>query len=229
MRVIAGDAGGVPLVASVGAGVRPTSDRLKSAMFAVLGEAGCEGQVLDLFAGSGALGIEALSRGAERCDFVESRGAACAAIRLNLQKTKLTARARVYCQTVERYFTGPAAAAAGPYRLILMDPPYAWPDLDSLLRTIGASPVVAADTVLMLEHSSRREVPPLAGRLELSRTRAHGDGAFSLYRLSPRASGLPAGHAAPRADGGSSAPPDTPPGPRPGVPRRGNDAAVPEG
>jgi 16S rRNA (guanine966-N2)-methyltransferase len=181
MRVIAGEAGGVPLVASVGAGVRPTSDRLKTAMFAVLGDAGCEGRVLDLFAGSGALGIEALSRGAEHCDFVEGRAAACTAIRLNLRKTKLEARARVYCQTVERYLGGAAAAAAGPFRLVLMDPPYALTDLESLLQALGASTLVAGDTVLVLEHSSRRQVPQRVGRLELARTRAHGDGAFSLY------------------------------------------------
>jgi 16S rRNA (guanine966-N2)-methyltransferase len=154
-------------------------------MFAVLGDAGCEGRVLDLFAGSGALGIEALSRGAEHCDFVELRAAACQAIRLNLRKTKLDARARVYCQTAERYLSGPAAAAAGPYRLILMDPPYALAELESLLQTLGTSTLMAGDTVLVLEHSSRRPVPHRVGHLELTRTRAHGDGAFSLYSLMP--------------------------------------------
>ncbi|MGH2350896.1 MAG: RsmD family RNA methyltransferase, partial [Chloroflexota bacterium] len=134
MRVIAGEARGVPLVAPAGRGTRPTSDRTKEAIFSVLGDLGCEGRVLDLFAGSGALGIEALSRGATFCDFVDSAAAACRAIEANLAKTKLAAQGRVHRQPVARFVAAATGRAAGvSYDLILMDPPYELLELDALL------------------------------------------------------------------------------------------------
>lgn len=177
MRVIAGEAGGVPLVAPPGRDTRPTSDKVKGAIFSTLGEAGCSGRVLDLFAGSGALGIEALSRGADSCDFVERAAAACRAIATNLAKTRLGDRATVHATTVERFL----AAARGPYDLILMDPPYALAGLDALVVQIGQSGTTGAETTLLVEHSSRRPPPPNAGRLALQKTRVHGDTAFSVY------------------------------------------------
>jgi 16S rRNA (guanine966-N2)-methyltransferase len=181
MRVIAGVARGVPLVAPPGRGTRPTSDRTKEAIFSILGELGCEGSVLDLFAGSGALGIEALSRGASSCDFVESAPAACRAIDANLIKTKLGAGTRVYQQPVARFVEGAARNGHGPYDLILMDPPYAMPDLDAVLRALADSPLVGPRTVLLVEHSRRRSLPPALGRLQLVKVRQHGDSACSLY------------------------------------------------
>ncbi len=183
MRVIAGEARGVPLVAPPGRTTRPTSDRLKEAIFSTLGDRGCRGRVLDLFAGSGALGIEALSRGAEWCDFVESSPKACRTIEANLAKTRLAGRARLYCLPVER-FVALHAASGAPYDLILLDPPYAYEGLEALLGTLAATPLVGAQTAVLVEHSSRRTLPETLGALRLSRRRQHGDGAFSLYSLS---------------------------------------------
>jgi len=179
MRVIAGEARGVPLAAPPGRGTRPTSDLVKGALFATLGNAGCSGRVLDLFAGSGALGIEALSRGADFCDFVESAAAACRTIAANLQKTRLADCARVHQQAVERFL----ASAREPYDLVLLDPPYATEGMDGLIAGIGGSALVHAGSTLALEHSSRRPPAPLSGRLRLARTRVHGDTAFSLYTV----------------------------------------------
>ena len=180
MRVIAGEARGVPLVAPPGLETRPTSDKVKGAIFSMLGDAGCNGRVLDLYAGSGALGIEALSRGADFCDFVEGAAAACRALRANLTKTKLEDRAAVHQQTVERFL----ATRPQHYDLILLDPPYALPGIETALAQIGASGAAGQGTTLLLEHSSRRAAPPVAAGLPLSKTRVHGDTAFSLYLAS---------------------------------------------
>jgi 16S rRNA (guanine966-N2)-methyltransferase len=183
VRVIAGEARGVPLVAPPGKGTRPTSDRTKEAIFAVLGDLGCDGLVLDLFAGSGALGIEALSRGATACDFVEAAPAACRAIAANLAKTKLAEQGRVHQRTVERFLT--SAVQRAPYDLILIDPPYAMEGLEAVLRAVAVSPLVGQGTALLVEHASRRPLPPRLGPLVLVKSRAHGDSAFSLYRGAP--------------------------------------------
>jgi 16S rRNA (guanine966-N2)-methyltransferase len=211
MRVIAGEARGVPLVAPPGRGTRPTADRTKEAIFSVLGDLGCEGRVLDLFAGSGALGIEALSRGATFCDFVESSPAACRAIATNLSRTKLTGQGKVHQRSVERFVadaTGgrsggapPEGAGGGPYDLILLDPPYAFEGLDELLHRIGASPLVGGRSVLLVEHAQGRALPPRLGPLEMARTRRHGDSAFTLY--------LPAVEGAHPGEPGAAAPPPT--------------------
>ncbi|MBI3973385.1 MAG: 16S rRNA (guanine(966)-N(2))-methyltransferase RsmD [Chloroflexi bacterium] len=179
MRVIAGEARGVPLVTPAGRATRPTSDRLKEAIFSVLGDRGCEGRVLDLFAGSGALGIEALSRGASWCDFVDSSQAACRVISANLAKTKLAGRAHVYCQPVARFVA--QAPAAEPYDLILLDPPYDLPGVDDVLVQLANSRLMHANTTLLLEHASRRAAAPAVGPFRLAKTRAHGDSAFSIY------------------------------------------------
>ena len=118
MRVIAGQARGVPLRVPKGE-VRPTSDRVREAAFSLLGELVVDARCLDLYAGSGALGIEALSRGASTCMFVDSSRAAAETIRANLLKTKLTGGS-VKCETVERYLQN---ARAG-FDLVLADPPY---------------------------------------------------------------------------------------------------------
>jgi 16S rRNA (guanine966-N2)-methyltransferase len=207
MRVIAGEAGGVPLVAPPGRETRPTADKVKGAIFSSLGDAGCNGRVLDLFAGSGALGIEALSRGADFCDFVDSAAAACKAIRANLAKTRLASSATVHCQPVQRLIQAASAGGAGPdraaapqapppaqvihaahsaYDLVLLDPPYALPDLESLLVTLATSPLVGPQTTMLVEHASRRPLPPVLGPLRAVKTRTHGDSAFTIYAATGR-------------------------------------------
>ncbi|HEU5319110.1 MAG TPA: 16S rRNA (guanine(966)-N(2))-methyltransferase RsmD [Chloroflexota bacterium] len=177
MRVIAGEARGVPLIAPRGLETRPTSDKVKGAIFDSLGDAGSSGRVLDLFAGSGALGIEALSRGADHCDFVDRAAAACKTIATNLAKTRMTDRAAIHATPVDRFLDRAGAA----YDLILMDPPYALAGLDRFVTQIAASPLAGPGTVLVVEHSSRRVPPPGAGCLALTKTRVHGDTAFSVY------------------------------------------------
>jgi len=136
-------------------------------------------RVLDLYAGSGALGIEALSRGAEWCDFVEREEAACNLIRDNLRETGFSHQAGVHRMPVERLPDG----LVGPYTVVLADPPYAEREAFQVLGRLAASPLVEEGaTILAVEHSARWEPPPRLGRLSLVNTRRHGDSVLSIYR-----------------------------------------------
>jgi 16S rRNA (guanine966-N2)-methyltransferase len=130
MRVVAGEAKGRHLQAPKGGATRPTSDRVREAIFDVLGSlGGVDGRrVADLFAGSGALGIEALSRGAAHAVLVDRAPAAVTAIRANLAATGLAERAEVVRDDVARW-----AARADPVEVLLCDPPYAFAGWESLL------------------------------------------------------------------------------------------------
>ncbi len=179
MRVIAGRAKGHRLAGPRSRATRPTSDLVRGAIFSALEAMGAElTRVLDLYAGSGALGIEALSRGAQWCDFVEKDSRACASIRENLAKTRFEGRAKVHRAPVERALAG----LEGPYTLVLADPPYADEATEALERLAASGLVEAGRTVLVLEHSSREEGPERLGDLSRLKTLRHGDSAVSIYR-----------------------------------------------
>ena len=178
MRIIAGNLKGLHLKGPRGRSTRPTSDLLRGVLFQILeGIAPSWSHVLDLFAGTGALGIEALSRGAEHVDFVESNTSACATIRDNLSLAHASDRSHVYCCTVQRALS----ILPSKYDIILADPPYGLADLESLLTRIASSPWVGPETVLALEHSSRMQVPPQFGSLQLVKMRQHGDSCLSFF------------------------------------------------
>lgn len=184
MRVIAGAARGRPLLGPKAAGTRPTSDLVRGALFSMLEARGASfTRVLDLYAGVGALGIEALSRGAEWADFVERDRANCPVITTNLQRTGLGAQARVLCAAL------PAALARlrGPYGLIFLDPPYADPGAATVLEQLQFGREVDADTTIAYEHGRRTIPPDVCGSLPRQVTRRHGDTAVSLYYLSAAA------------------------------------------
>jgi 16S rRNA (guanine966-N2)-methyltransferase len=135
-------------------------------------------RVLDLYAGSGALGIEALSRGAQRCDFVERDARACASIRQNLSHTGFEGQGEVLCAPVERALQ----RLQGPYTLVLADPPYALEATATLEGLAERGLVAAGSTTLVLEHSSREEAPERLAGLTHVKTLRHGDTAVSVYR-----------------------------------------------
>ncbi len=141
MRVVAGSARGRRLVAPPGRAVRPTPDRVREAVFNALGSLGTVrgAVVLDLFAGSGALGIEALSRGAARATFVDDDPAALRSVRANLAATGLARSATVVAADGRRW----SAATAEHFDLALADPPYAFDRWDDLLAVVPADLVVA--------------------------------------------------------------------------------------
>jgi 16S rRNA (guanine966-N2)-methyltransferase len=178
LRVIAGSARGIALRAPRGRGTRPTAGRLREALFSMLEAAGVDfTDTLDLYAGSGALGIEALSRGAERCTFVDSDAGACATIRANLERTGFAERAHLVRARVGQR----RAAGDGGHTLVLADPPYH--DATSWLAIERAvAGALAEHATIVVEHAAR-EVPPasMAGR-GLWRDRRQGEGAVAIYR-----------------------------------------------
>lgn len=179
MRVIGGVARGRRLKTPRGESVRPTSDLVRGAIFDMIDSLGADlSRALDLYAGTGALGIEALSRGAGWCDFVERDFRFCRLTQENLALTGLGDRAKVYRGSAERVIR----RLTEPYTLVLADPPYADETAPQVLETLASSGLLATDAVVVLEHSRRRAVTDKLGRLALRQTRRHGDTCISIYR-----------------------------------------------
>jgi 16S rRNA (guanine966-N2)-methyltransferase len=180
MRVTGGTARGVTLVAPRGLETRPTSDRVREAIFSILYSMDADlTRVLDLYAGTGALAIEALSRGAASADLVERATPACAAIRRNLASVRMAERARLHCMDVRQALTrlGPE-----PFTVVFLDPPYADPMAADVLAALGGSGLLAAGTTLVLEHATRRPPPESVGALALDSDRRYGDTGVAFYR-----------------------------------------------
>lgn len=174
MRVIAGVARGMPLVAPRDRGTRPITDRVKETLFAILGDRVPDARVLDLYAGSGAIGIEALSRGAASADLVERGRAALTAIRRNLATTHLEQLARVHATDVERFLD---AGDGGPYELAVLDPPYEVRAIVAPLRALV--PLLAPGAIVVVKHFWRTEVPDVPG-LAPVRQRRFGETMLTL-------------------------------------------------
>jgi 16S rRNA (guanine966-N2)-methyltransferase len=175
VRVIAGRWGGRRLQAPPGDATRPTSDRVREALFSVLGDRVEGARVLDLFAGSGALGIEALSRGAAQATFVDSAAAAIRALRANL--AAVGADAEVRRQDARRHLAA-ASAGARQYDLVFLDPPYRLagrlgPELSAIL------PAVLAPGAAVIAESDRRQ--PLDLDLPLLDERRYGDTLIRIH------------------------------------------------
>lgn len=189
MRVISGSAKGRQLKAPPGLGTRPMTDRLKTSLFDTLTPYGIEGaRVLDLYSGSGSLGIEMLSRGAEWADFVEQNASVCNIIKDNLQTTRLSDRARVNKMPVERFLSLKSehehtVDSTAQYDIILLDPPYADPAIQRTLETIARSPLLAPDALVIIGHANRVKLADEYGEglVKRVRHRAMGDSAFSIY------------------------------------------------
>jgi 16S rRNA (guanine966-N2)-methyltransferase len=179
MRVIAGKAKGHQLKVPKGVYVRPATDLVRGAIFSILETTTSNwAQVLDLFAGSGALGIEALSRGAGWVDFVEHERRCCDIIKQNLEKTKLVAQSHVYCCGVAKALL----FLDKEYSIILMDPPYSNSSIGSLITQLAASRVVGKDTVVVVTHSPHLPLSSSYGALSLINERRHGDSCIAVYQ-----------------------------------------------
>ncbi len=178
MRVIAGRYKGRRLLAPSWTGLRPTSDRVKESLFGILTPVIAGARVLDGFAGSGALGIEALSRGAAEVLFVEADRRAVDLILANLSHCGITEG----CAMIRGEFAGALARRPAQRRfdLALLDPPYDEADLDAVLQ--AAASRLAPGGTLVLEHAKRRNVPPVAGDLTLIRRVIAGHSALAIYR-----------------------------------------------
>ncbi len=184
MRIVGGDLGGRVLRAPAGAATRPTSEKVREAMFGILARLGSpmEGaRVLDLFAGSGALGIEALSRGAAHATFVDFGKAPLEVIRGNLRGLGLEARAAV--------LSGDAVAAAArpggqPFDFVFIDPPYA-SDLATRAGLALPAENLAPGATIIIEHDRRHAPPESLGSLVRIDERRYGDTLVSFYQRGP--------------------------------------------
>jgi 16S rRNA (guanine966-N2)-methyltransferase len=174
VRVIAGRWGGRRLAAPRGRGVRPTSDRVREALFSTLGPIE-DARVLDLFAGSGALGIEALSRGASEATFVDSAAAAVRAVRENLEGLGATAEVR---RADARAFLRNARAAGRQYDLVFLDPPYRHAGLLGRELTVALGPVLATDARVVSESDRRHPLELSLGAVD---ERRYGDTLICIH------------------------------------------------
>ena len=139
-------------------------------------------QVLDLLSGSGALGIEALSRGAGWVDFVEHQPRCCDIIRQNLEKTKLVGQAHVYCCSVAKALS----FLDKEYSIILMDPPYADKSIGSLVTKLATSRLVGTDSIVMVSHSPRLPLEASYAALSKFKEHRHGDSCSAFYTREDR-------------------------------------------
>ena len=180
-RVIAGTARGTRLDAP-GEATRPLGDRVKQTLFAILEPDLRDASVLDLFAGSGAAGIEALSRGAAHATFVERDRTAAAVIATNLGRTRLAGqRARIVRAEALGWLTGPEAAAAGTFDVVIVDPPYAATALmAAALEAVG--PLLAPGARVVAKHFWREPPPAVIGLLASERERRFGETTLTFYR-----------------------------------------------
>ena len=177
MRVITGTARGTNLKAPDGLLTRPTADRVKQALFNII-QYEIAGDVLDLFAGSGQLGIEALSRGANRAVFVDERADALAIVRENLRRTHLAEKAEVVRADYLSYLAG----CRKRFRLIFLDPPYAEKYLENAIKRISEIDILAEGGIIVSERPAEKQFDDVFPGLMRSKDYIYGKTAVALFR-----------------------------------------------
>lgn len=178
IRITGGSARGRFLVSPKGRDVRPTASRVREAIFNILGPAVANARVLDLYAGAGTLGLEALSRGAAHAVFVERVARYAALIRDNLARLELAPRGRVVCADAVRYLErrpGPGA----PFDLVFVDPPYGAGALSRVLPLLFRADIISDSGLVVVEHGAG-ETPAAGPSWEAGRTYTYGKTAITL-------------------------------------------------
>lgn len=178
MRVITGKARGVVLKTPDGTHTRPTSDRVKEALFSIIQFEIPTAKVLDLFGGTGQLGIEALSRGASSATFVDEREDACALIRENLRRTKLAQDATV----VRADYLSFLKRCKNHYNIIFLDPPYAEVFLENALNYIIEIDILQSGGIIVAERPLGKELPFEFGGYTRSKDYKYGKTLLTIYR-----------------------------------------------
>lgn len=177
MRVIAGSARGLRLTAPPGQDIRPTLDRVRESLFNILMPRIEGARFLDLFAGTGANGIEALSRGAQHAVFVEKDRQALVAIRNNLLQTRLAKAGEILVLDLPRQME----RINGSFDIVFADPPYAFDAYPELLEGIASQGLIAENGLLVIEHARRVALDTAYGALERCRETRYGDTRLSFY------------------------------------------------
>ncbi len=194
MRIISGSSKGRRLATRKGDAIRPTSDRVKESLFGILGDRVKDTMVLDLFAGTGNLGIEALSRGAKRAVFVEMGRHAVPVIRRNLAQCGMWDRSENVPKDVIRAI-GILKDRGERFDLLLIDPPYGKGMIQRTLLKLRTNPIYHDDSILVIQHDRREPLSPSAGHWNLIRQKRIGDTLLSfLEPVSKAAEERPEAH-----------------------------------
>jgi len=183
MRIIAGNNKGAVLKTISDRKTRPTLGRVREALFSILADKVIDAEVLDLFAGSGSLGIEALSRGAKSVMFIDNNPECIQIIRKNLIKFGLNSKGSSYirdaCKTINFL-----ANQNKKFDIVLMDPPYNTDELDKIMNNTPLKDILNIGAVLVVEHSKRKTLPcPNSKELCLVKSRRYGDTVLSIYEF----------------------------------------------
>ena len=185
MRVIAGLHRGRRLLGPRGQAIRPTSDRVKEALFSILGERIVGARVLDLYAGTGSIGIEALSRGATHVTFVEANRDALRLVQSNLRQCGLEQSSNICACQVSQFFRR-GTQWSGPYDIVFCDPPYQLtPELIALATEWHAG-WLSDDAVVILEHGQKADIPSVLGPLSQVKRYDYGDTALTRFHVAPK-------------------------------------------
>lgn len=178
MRVISGVLKGFNIKTPKCSATRPATELVRGAMFSILEHLlPAKNRILDLFAGSGALSLEALSRGFEHAVLVEHEAAVCRIAKENLQRAGMESCSQVLCMRAEKALK----ILSEPFDVIMMDPPYRKEELGEFLETLLASVLVKDSTILVVNHSVRQELADTYGRYERKKQSRHGDSIISVY------------------------------------------------
>lgn len=181
MRVVAGTAKGLPLKAVPGTSTRPTTDKVKESIFNMIGPFFDGGNALDLFAGSGGLGIEALSRGIDLVIFTDKDRKAIETIRANLEKTKLTERSEVYRVEAERAIRTMRKKEVRA-RLLFLDPPYQLKQAYNLMDKAAENGIMTEDSIVVCEHDAGVELDEQTKFYKRFKKESYGSTVISIYR-----------------------------------------------
>ena len=182
IRIITGTLKGQKIPTIQGQGIRPTSLRAREALFSILGPIIPGACIADLFAGSGAIGLEALSRGAAKAVFVEQHPASGQILQHTLVQFNLTAQSRVLVQDVALAIQNPLLLRCRPFDILYIDPPYRSEDIQQLLLQIEHADLVRSHGHIIYEHFSKMTPPSSIGQWALTRTAKYGDIALTFYR-----------------------------------------------
>ncbi len=187
MRIIAGTYRGLPLKTLKGSSLRPTSEQLRETLFDVLGPSVAGASFLDAYAGSGAVGLEALSRGATRVVFIEHHRPAVELIKTNLATLKVTSGFQLMTCSVLTGLERLEQSSAG-FDYIFLDPPYEEVrEYHHVIRQLGRSALVSPDSLVVAEHSRHCRLEATYASLHQMRLMRHGDAQLAFYRLAPAA------------------------------------------
>ncbi|GGE66424.1 16S rRNA (guanine(966)-N(2))-methyltransferase RsmD [Priestia taiwanensis] len=182
MRVVSGECKGRPLKAVPGVSTRPTTDKVKEAIFNIIGPYYNGGLALDLFGGSGGLGLEALSRGMDKAIFVDREGKAIATIKKNVEACRMEDRVEIYRNDAERALKALIKREVS-FDLILLDPPYNNQKIISLISVIEQNGLLKEDGTIMTEHAVEVQLPDEIGKLKKVRYEDYGITAISIYEF----------------------------------------------